>query len=663
MRKFFVVLLLAALAVSSVFGARAPVPARAAAEPVAFDYTDVLDDLEGSTDGQGNVFDIADYPKDETGTLRLYLFTEYGYSYAANRRGNYGLYLYLYNPAGTALDTSSPLNRAQMATEYDAEGDPTEYEKFELQFCNRSTGDYNHLFYKFKVKDSEWFLPQVAAAGRRYTISGVEVREKDGGAVKEYGVGGIYTFTGYAAGYGMDAAAGSTLRCSRTDLETVALDVQSTYYRYPTTTTTATQLVSAYFAIDNDLIEKYGKLYAILAEWWEYELAPVIVLKEEELYELCKPWEGMDLTAESTPDTPAYIMTWYDISGGDTYYIDWYTGKGWTLTIVGGNYVLTNAEAAAKLVNLFTSSGADAREYTVTGEDLERHMQEYTAAHGAGSGYKGYNDDLFVGGDGYKRVETTSEDLFDLEGFDMGSGFLNWWYDLIWGYDNEPIEGIEPIHAVTQSDLNASDIADELLIAEGDVEEFKAYCNAQMAEDKTVYLFRYATSEYKEKQAVSVPTGVTGGWEVEYNNSVRWQTVYLGFDIIQLTFRGENGTLTVLPAVADPIDVIPDSDGMGGILDSVNDDGPDVWVWIVIALAALLVLIIVIAILKKVNGPRQPYKGSPEQSNKNIPKKAQKEGNQSASKMYGNTGGKAPSKTAGKTGSGKAVGKTKSRKK
>lgn len=78
MRKFFVALLLAALAVSSVFGARAPVPARAAAEPVAFDYTDVLDDLEGSTDGQGNVFDIADYPKDETGTLRLYLFTEYG---------------------------------------------------------------------------------------------------------------------------------------------------------------------------------------------------------------------------------------------------------------------------------------------------------------------------------------------------------------------------------------------------------------------------------------------------------------------------------------------------------------------------------------------------------------------------------------------------------
>ena len=141
--------------------------------------------------------------------------------------------------------------------------------------------------------------------------------------------------------------------------------------------------------------------------------------------------------------------------------------------------------------------------------------------------------------------------------------------------------------------------------------------------------------------------------------------MYLGFDIIQLTFRGENGTLTVLPAVADPIDVIPDSEGMGGILDGVNDDGPDVWVWIVIALAALLVLIIVIAILKKVNGPRQPYKGSPEQSNKNIPKNAQKERNQNASKskMYGNTGGKAQSKAAGKTGSGKAVGKTKSRKK
>lgn len=150
---FFVLIV---LCVAMIAGGQSAAPLAYAAETMSeleFDYTDVLDDLEGSTDGMGNVFDVKDYPKDENGELRLHMFTEYGYSYAVNARGNYALYVYIYNPAARAIDISSDLNTVQIAVSYDENGDPNEYEKFTLKFCNRSTGDYNHLFYKFRVVD------------------------------------------------------------------------------------------------------------------------------------------------------------------------------------------------------------------------------------------------------------------------------------------------------------------------------------------------------------------------------------------------------------------------------------------------------------------------------------------------------------------------------
>ena len=47
------------------------------------------------------------------------------------------------------------LNKIQMAVSYDADGNPTSYDKFTLEFCNKSTGDFSNLFYKFKVIDRE----------------------------------------------------------------------------------------------------------------------------------------------------------------------------------------------------------------------------------------------------------------------------------------------------------------------------------------------------------------------------------------------------------------------------------------------------------------------------------------------------------------------------
>ena len=59
-------------------------------------------------------------------------------------------------------------------------------------------------------------------------------------------------------------------------------------------------------------------------------------------------------------------------------------------------------------------------------------------------------------------------------------------------------------------------------------------------------------------------------------------------------FVGEDGTLTVLPVVADPIDVIPDSGGMQEILEQANPGGPKWWIYLAIAVAAVVLVLVIV---------------------------------------------------------------------
>ena len=112
----------------------------------SFHDTNVLDDLLSST-VNGKPFDVRDYPFDETGEVQVISFIEYCYSYKANQRDNYGLYIYVYNPKGQSFSENNKLNKIQMAVSYDADGNPTSYDKFTLEFCNKSTGDFSNNFY------------------------------------------------------------------------------------------------------------------------------------------------------------------------------------------------------------------------------------------------------------------------------------------------------------------------------------------------------------------------------------------------------------------------------------------------------------------------------------------------------------------------------------
>lgn len=83
----------------TLFGAIQPTAVFAAESEVSFEKTNVLNDLKSST-VNGKSFDITQYPFDEGKDAQILSFTEYCYSYKANKRDRYGLYVYVYNPKG-----------------------------------------------------------------------------------------------------------------------------------------------------------------------------------------------------------------------------------------------------------------------------------------------------------------------------------------------------------------------------------------------------------------------------------------------------------------------------------------------------------------------------------------------------------------------------------
>ena len=229
---------------------------------------------------------------------------------------------------------------------------------------------------------------------------------------------------------------------------------------------------------------------------------------------------------------------------------------------------------------------------------LIEYMDDYTATHGSGNAYGGYNNDLFysdsAGFDGATYIDISGDELFDLEGFDTGSVLANWFASIIGGYDNEDIKDISPIYPVKSSDMELSDVSGSLYVAPQDEAEFIAYCRQQMAQDKTVYMFRYKVDQYADHDTYTVPTGLSGFWQTSIENSIRFSTINLGFDIISLGFQTDKG-LTIVPVVSDPINVIPDLEPGGDILDDTNGVP---WLTIAILLAVSIGGMVVTRIIK-----------------------------------------------------------------
>ena len=544
-----------------------------------FEESNVLDDLK-SANQYGQAFDFSNYPFNETLDVKIVTFVEYCYSYKVNLRENYGLFLYIYNPKGLEFSDNDKLNRVEMAVSYDEEGKPNRYEKFSLDYCNKAEeGIYKNLFYKFKVVDREingkTFAERVNSNLRRYDIAGVELGIKGSVTPIEYGVGGTYLYSGYAKGYGPDKEAESTLNCEVKELETVKLEVHNTFFRTGEYKENYRHdLTSVYFAVPNKFVDKYGKLQKIKAEWFEYETTPICVTSNNEVYNLLSPYIGQS-TTESTGNILQLYTGYQQLTGPSGHYdkYDW---------AYNCNYTFAVSKPCFRISYLFSTNGEKIGNYVLSRDRLQKYIEEYNKSFATGTlkvpGKEHFSHDLFektlsderakvnyVGEDiHHKLVEFDTDDTFDMFNYeDANDGWYKFFAGLFGKLPNdmdESYKGVSPIHIVTEDDMKKDNLARHLLIDGKDerIEEFRDFYDTSVEEDKQVVLFRFAQTDYLNLPVMaykSPSTNLSGNYGKD--TFIAQETVFLNFDIIELTFNKE-GSYTVIPVVNNPIDIYND---------------------------------------------------------------------------------------------------------
>lgn len=612
-----------------------PTVALAAETEKNYDKTNVLDDLKSST-SNGKAFDITDYPFDENKEVQVISFVEYCYSYKANLRDNYGLYIYVYNPKGLNISTNSKSNKIQMATSYNSEGKPSDYTKFNLEFCSKvEDGDYKNLFYKFKVVDrkvnGKTFADRVNSNARRYDVSGVELLTYGADTATDYYVGGTYIFTGYAEGYGSDMNAKNTLNCTIEKLETVELSVKHTFYRSETSslgTGHQNQLDTVYFSVPKRFIEEYGRLQRIKAEWYEYKTKEILVTSHKDFYNKASPYIGVNLGPTNKYGQQEYNEDiYYSLginagdAGGGMNMAKW----GWNL---GEGYFHVPCEALYYMFLVDSISEYDPYASVVDiggiqSNELYEYIKNYDKTYDSGTlpikdgsisadlfesdiddsrkldteygkiqqGYSYYDFDADVDLQTLASWSSTDPSFWDnWINFGLGAAFTG-------GPDEESIT-VAPIQILKASDVKGTnaEIASRLLINSADVDSLKAeYKDAVTVdgindEEKVVVLFRFATSDYYAENVDIMELNEGFLWsdkKTEGQAYIAQESVFFDFDIIQLTFNKDD-VYTVIPVVSSPIDVVND------ITPPVNVDDDLDWLKIILAVIMLILLIIIL---------------------------------------------------------------------
>ncbi len=638
------------LFVAMVFGiyAGGNIPSRVYADTggeLNYDKTNVLDDLKSAT-VNGEMFNLANYPRNPFGTPQVITFAEYCYSQYENGNGNYALYVYVYNPALTEFSFISDRNKIEISSDFFYAGENgkigsvKDYTKFPLKFCNASTGEYENRFLKFRVIDKDNILLKAereheeATGNRYYHIAGIELFEIGGDATtaKDFWVNQYYQFSGYANGYGDSEK--FPFQCDATgNAEAVQLNVKHTFYRTESSSkgeNYQNQLDTVYFTVSKRLFDTYGKLQRIKAEWYEYATKDYVVTSNSEFYNAVQSYLGKIVpSSNGKMETIEPVLNddiGYALANGMKTISSWGSETfesakwGWNLGVAIGI-----EEICDRLTLLFLTDNIDEYdpyetevEGTVNGNELYERIREYNKSYDTGrlSVKDGtVSADLFESDiDDSRKVDSeqgkiqkgysyydfdADTDLQKLVSWKDGdpSFWENWnefgFWDTIFGkIPSDTGREISPIQVLKEQDLSGTDkeISERLLVNIKDVKDIQnAYKDAvtvnpldKKDEECYLVLFRFATSDYYSAPADIYKSDFWG--TVKKGQAyVFHESVFFDFDVIDLTFN-KDGVYTVIPAVSDPIDIV--NDGTPPI--NIGDKLPD---WLKYALFAIGLLI------------------------------------------------------------------------
>lgn len=545
----------------------------------AYENTEVLEDLQGSTIG-GQPFSISDWPHDITANPQIISFTEFCYSYWADKQSDYALYLYVYNPRDDVFEEEG--NSVQLSF-----GKDNLYGKYPLRIVSYSmAAGYEGRFYKFKVELTESQIQQALATleqnNRIYYVSGIELSV--GGKITEYPCLQIYTYSGYAKGYGSEHAEGDTLTCIQDGFDKyLTLDVHSTYYRPEgsngKTDYTHDSLNSVYFAVPKEIVEEYGVMTRIRGEYLKALTSDIFVTGDEDYYSEFYQVIGQDIgyLEPNSGDFESLIM------GASVKHL-FGMESSWVYNLP---YEVLQGENDYKYVSrlnyVLKALNGDADTFAVSSSQLKEYMLWYTAnylAQGESLVAGRYAQSLFEWvDDGITTFDISSEDITKT----LTSTVISQdWWDKIWGTQTVSpstyYQGKSAIYAVQDKDfvryngtsaVNISATCDNLYISESDFDEFYNFYE-QNKQQNVIYIVRFAVDDFVSAEAtqahfkglLNTGSGANPDYTFIYTDEntncyFAQEYVYLNFDIIDLTFT-KNDVSTVIPVVMSPIDIVPD---------------------------------------------------------------------------------------------------------
>lgn len=572
MKKIILIFLVLLLLVTSAFPAFA---ASGVDYSIDLDKTTVVEDLSKVYKNMSDFY----LSKSDT-DIYLITMAEAGVT-EKGLTSDYALYFYFHNPSQKEV-TSSDFNKLQLACEWDVNGDPVKYAKYELEHISTSN-DLSLLKYKLTAPVSAVYM---SGNTRRYDISGVEFVGASTDSLKsaDYSIGRTYVFSGYEG----------DLLCTCYDLLTITLNVHQTSYLSGDSGKEinpndngaySNQINSVYFSIPNSIIKKYGGLYAVDYEFYHYRTKPMLVVDNENVYNTLLADVGQKLgngnfgyaiydTILSTGGSninPAMHL-WYGYFFGDTFsnVINLYHFyNGYSDIGTYQDYFTTV---------FYTDDVSDRENILVSADEIQQYFEDYDASSFNGEittvGSKKYSADLWdlEKSVGYQRFYRTIDDTFSLDSYadSKNNNFFKHLFNGQWHYifdideyDNSLVN-VPFIEEVKDTSFSLSTFAtsENLYISSDDVSDLKKYFTNAKANGERTYLLRYAYSD--DYYSLGLATaGELAGCDV----LLAQENVYLDFDIITLSFRDKD-VITVVPVVADP------TDGFTGIQNTTPD--PDV---------------------------------------------------------------------------------------
>ena len=602
-----------------------------------YEQQNIMDDLEGST-VNGKKFALSDYPYKADGSPQVISFIEFCYSSVYEKQSDFGLYIYVYNPARMSFNHTNENNCIELRTG----GDKSESfsNNYKLKYLNYGA---EGLFWKFKIDltsvQKQGILKRVQSDERIYEVSGFELMVGSF-SVEEYPVWKTYRYSGYAEGCAPTAEQDGTLSCeAEGGMVTLSFDVHSTAYR-PNGSNgknvyTQDSLHSVYFAVPNEIIERYGEMSQIHAKWLNATLKPGLVTGNREVYEKLLPFIAHQIPFSNMSNYESYGVDWnYAYLGAVDKIV---TPKNGTWKFFGFGVWSSEIKEIGEReqykhrediygeeldelpILLYASNGNADRSKFESAEELLSYVKKYPSVcpdnldplssliiSGATPGGTGlvagkYPITLFSKYDTeYTEVKVNADEKKELKNYKVDT---TWWSKLgIFGtgYEQEkqPFESVQAIQDVKESDFLGSEdeICKRLAVGKTDLADFKDFYETNK-EDSTVFLFRYYVGDYIAQEATLYKEnsflGMKNLKEVDTNAYFFQTDVNLNFDIIDISY--DNGvTVTTIPVVMSPIDVIPNPTPPLIIT-------PDFvwWPYGVGIMCALVVVLIVTAIIDK----------------------------------------------------------------